>query len=590
MRECDVVVVGSGMGGSTLALILARQGVSVTLVERGTHPRFALGESILRPTALWLRVLAARYGVPELDVIASLSKIDRELGHTSGVKKGFGFLHHREGAERLERSWWGSIPASYELDVEEAHLFRQDIDSYLFHAAVAAGCEALSATSISAVETDPLGVTVSFTEGAPIRAAYIVDGSGGNSLIARSKGLRETPTRYQTRSRTLFTHMVGVRPYEELELAPTPCLGWSSGTLHHFFPGGWMWVIPFGNRRGSPNPLVSVGLNLDLRHFPPGPPASPEEEWAAVLARFPSIAKQFAEARPVRPWVATPRMQYSSSAFVAERACLLSHAGGSIDPLYSRGLMQTLQGINTTAALLLSGLAAGGDLSAERFQGLDAQQHALLEVNDLLVDGTYLAFEDPDLIDAWLAIWSLSEQLSLRFVLSPFARYLANRDLGELAFADSDPAQCMAHQGEFCQMLRAAHEAMRALSEGQITGAQARARLEEGLESVRALGFDPAAIRSVLGKLSFTSTVRRYFDLEDRLLEAIAALDSHGSAPLRLRTSPGLGYLVRVLGTQLARWSASAGRGADSPAPGSLGPELSRTDVASRVALSAEEF
>ena len=43
--DADVAIVGSGFAGSLTALALRRQGRSVVLLERGRHPRFAIGES-----------------------------------------------------------------------------------------------------------------------------------------------------------------------------------------------------------------------------------------------------------------------------------------------------------------------------------------------------------------------------------------------------------------------------------------------------------------------------------------------------------------------------------------------------------------
>ena len=40
-----VAVLGSGFAGTILARVLHRQGHRVVLVERGRHPRFAIGES-----------------------------------------------------------------------------------------------------------------------------------------------------------------------------------------------------------------------------------------------------------------------------------------------------------------------------------------------------------------------------------------------------------------------------------------------------------------------------------------------------------------------------------------------------------------
>ena len=46
IREwADVAILGAGFAGSVLAMVLRRLGRSVVLVERGAHPRFAVGES-----------------------------------------------------------------------------------------------------------------------------------------------------------------------------------------------------------------------------------------------------------------------------------------------------------------------------------------------------------------------------------------------------------------------------------------------------------------------------------------------------------------------------------------------------------------
>ncbi len=44
-QSCEVAIVGSGFAGSLLARVVAVLGYDVVLLERGTHPRFAIGES-----------------------------------------------------------------------------------------------------------------------------------------------------------------------------------------------------------------------------------------------------------------------------------------------------------------------------------------------------------------------------------------------------------------------------------------------------------------------------------------------------------------------------------------------------------------
>ncbi|MEQ8496356.1 MAG: FAD-dependent oxidoreductase, partial [Gammaproteobacteria bacterium] len=141
----DVIILGNGITASALALVLARQGVATTLIDPRPHPRFALGESLLKPTVLWMRVLAERYGVDELAAVANLNRIHDEIAPTSGVKKGFGFVRHAPGALATTEQWWANIAVSYGEEVLEAHLFRQDVDAWLCARAAAAGCRLLHA-------------------------------------------------------------------------------------------------------------------------------------------------------------------------------------------------------------------------------------------------------------------------------------------------------------------------------------------------------------------------------------------------------------------------------------------------------------
>jgi flavin-dependent dehydrogenase len=62
-----VVVVGSGPAGSTAALLLARGGASVALVDKALFPRAKacgdlIGPQACRPSATWSSTCPARHG------------------------------------------------------------------------------------------------------------------------------------------------------------------------------------------------------------------------------------------------------------------------------------------------------------------------------------------------------------------------------------------------------------------------------------------------------------------------------------------------------------------------------------------------
>ncbi len=46
-RHCDVLVIGGGPAGSTVAPLLAEMGYQVVLLDKARHPRFHIGESLL---------------------------------------------------------------------------------------------------------------------------------------------------------------------------------------------------------------------------------------------------------------------------------------------------------------------------------------------------------------------------------------------------------------------------------------------------------------------------------------------------------------------------------------------------------------
>src|SRR5258706_2888069 len=93
LKPCEVVIVGSGFAGSLLARILAIQGYDVVLVERGTHPRFAIRESPTPLANLSLERLGIRYGMADC---YNLATHGRWLAHFPEIRRGLkrGFTYY----------------------------------------------------------------------------------------------------------------------------------------------------------------------------------------------------------------------------------------------------------------------------------------------------------------------------------------------------------------------------------------------------------------------------------------------------------------------------------------------------------------
>ncbi|MGK5550288.1 NAD(P)/FAD-dependent oxidoreductase [Actinomadura kijaniata] len=435
----DVVIIGTGLSGTMLGSILGRHGFSVLMLDGTQHPRFAVGESTIGQTLTLLRLLAERYDVPELAHLASFKDVMEHVGSSHGQKSNFGFMVHRDG-EEPDPKQTNMVPIPKFVGAA-AHFFRQDTDAYLFHTAIRYGCRARQNFRVDKVELAEDGVTVVGADGSRYQARYVVDASGFRAPLAHQLGLRETPTRLKHHARSIFTHMIGVDAIDDhVRFGPQdrPPVPFNEGTHHHVFERGWMWIIPFDNHEGATNPLCSVGIQLDPRRYPLRTDLSPEEEFWEHVGRFPAVRRQLAGARSVREWVRTDRMQYSSSQTVGHRWCLMSHAAGFLDPLFSRGLSNTCEIVNTLAWRLMEALR-DDDFSVERFAYVERLEQGLLDYNDKLVNSSFIAFSDHDMWNAVIRIWSSASVIGGKRLLNALARTRESGDDRHCRELDDNP-------------------------------------------------------------------------------------------------------------------------------------------------------
>src|SRR5690349_14016957 len=130
--EADVAVVGSGFAGSLTALALRRIGRTVALVERGRHPRFAIGESSTPLANLLLEELADRYDLPRIRVFSKWGTWQRSRPDVAGgLKRGFTFFFHERGAvfdDGAEHDRQLMVAASPHDRIADTHWFRPYFD------------------------------------------------------------------------------------------------------------------------------------------------------------------------------------------------------------------------------------------------------------------------------------------------------------------------------------------------------------------------------------------------------------------------------------------------------------------------------
>src|ERR1700758_5280321 len=68
-EACEIVVIGGGPSGATIAAVLAERGRNVVLLEKDHHPRFHIGESLLPMNLKLFERLGLRDAVERIGMI-----------------------------------------------------------------------------------------------------------------------------------------------------------------------------------------------------------------------------------------------------------------------------------------------------------------------------------------------------------------------------------------------------------------------------------------------------------------------------------------------------------------------------------------
>jgi FADH2 O2-dependent halogenase len=411
--RCDVAVVGSGFAGSILAAILARQPLaaggrrSVALIERGSHPRFALGESSTPLAAIALERLAERYRWPELRALAAYGRWSERFPQLRrGLKRGFTFYAHRPGqpfANSAANENRLLVAASPNDALADAHWLRQDVDAELVAQAQAAGVEYLDETSLDRVEERPEGLRLAGTRrerAVVVDAHFVVDASGAGGLLATALPIPSAVDRVPVATALLAGHFRGARPFAEVAREAVAAM--SAGpypddraAVHHLLEAGWMYQLPFDLTAGEPN-LLSAGFVLPTESDGALPLAGepPLAHFRRLCAHYPSLARQLAAAEPVRPLVYRARAQHRLERAVPERGggrwLVLPSTFSFTDPLFSTGIAWSLVGVERVVAMF-EGVESGGAPEAAQLQRYGVLLRDEADWIDRLVAAAYRA-------------------------------------------------------------------------------------------------------------------------------------------------------------------------------------------------------
>jgi flavin-dependent dehydrogenase len=303
--DVDVLVVGGGPAGTTAATLLARKGHRVLLLEKGRHPRFHIGESLLP------------MNLPILERLGVLEQV-RAIG-TFKPGAEFPIDDYNFNTFRFERAIDAQFGYAYQVK-------REEFDQLLFEHAKANGVDAREEVKVErlvfggdgrpseAIAKDGAGNELR------VRMRYLVDASGRDTLVGSQLKLKKKNALHQ--SAAIFSHFTGVtrRPGED-----------AGNITVQRFEHGWMWLIPLRND------VMSIGA-VCFPEYLKTRRGDNEGFLMRTLESEPAAWNRMADAKRVAPVHVTGNYSYTCSKMTGPGWVMVGDAYAFVDPVFSSGV------------------------------------------------------------------------------------------------------------------------------------------------------------------------------------------------------------------------------------------------------------
>ncbi len=319
----DVLIVGAGPAGSIAALVLARGGARVRLVDLAAFPRPKLCGDTVNPGAL--------------------SILDR-LGVGTAVR-----ARARDVTGMLVTGPGGvAVAADYPRGLCGAAIERRDLDRLLLEAAVAAGADFTPGVRALAPLVDEggrvSGARVRAEAGeSEIRARIVIAAEGRHSRLGAALSLtRFAPSPKRWAFGSYFTGIDGLTSRGEM----------------HVRADGYIGIAPLGDGRANVCVVRAVGRGFTPRLA--GRKGPPHETIVAnAIDEDRELRARFVRARRTSPIVSLGPLACDAAAAGCPGLVLAGDAAGFVDPMTGDGLRFALRGGELAAQAALAELATG---------------------------------------------------------------------------------------------------------------------------------------------------------------------------------------------------------------------------------------
>lgn len=308
-EETDVVVVGGGPAGASVAIGLAGLGHRVVVIDRATFPRAHVGESLPPKIGPLLAILGVR---PAIEA-AGYTRVA-----ATTVYQGEQILTHPFDPTT------GTV--GYQVD-------RGDFDRRLLDRAREVGAHVFEGVAFDGL-LEAGGILYRDGERrGELRARFVVDASGTAAVVAKAKDLRVRDT---LRTVALTAYWRDTKPPERFE---------PEDTLFEMMPEGWLWSVLLADGRRN----ITLGVDAS---YVKSKRALPLELYLERVNASELVGSLMAGATMCDELVANDATWSRSKRYVGEDFLLVGDAAAFIDPLTAHGVFKALQSGITASAVV----------------------------------------------------------------------------------------------------------------------------------------------------------------------------------------------------------------------------------------------